>query len=457
MSSSQKLHVQLSSVEVELRDRCEELSGSTSIGLTFPQFRNSDFTRDMLFWFPHETPSGVSTAIVSSRASQKLDEHGRWFDALRTEATHLADGNNFLVSANGTTTDGFLNRLSDLFHIPLLSFEPFPKKVDTQWFRQLSITNPDNGLHSTCFFKRLELSEHQDSKSTTDRLLVESARSVVLLSVRKNGNIHNSALARLESTDQAPTRLLVNRSLTTKTVESELRDRGAVAWWVYDELADSEEPATTQAPKLVASAAAKILTIDEIRTDQYLAHWTRRRVGPWPDQTTPEYLDDLIFQTSRRIHGELSTLCRILACDRIMGTNDLTRDQRDVVCFSNVPLEKIGEHRVFRPHLSRWDFEPYGIAVDKDFLRQLGARQVIYGEAADWDELADEDRPFFQLQKSSSLDVDWTTEEEWRLCDDLNLKTVPRDCAVVFVRTISAAKTVSNLSRWPIVVLEPES
>jgi hypothetical protein len=243
--------------------------------------------------------------------------------------------------------------------------------------------------------------------------------------------------------------LLINRSLTSKSVETSLLKSGATAWWLYDSAATTS---SSTRGKLIPQNCA-ILSADEIVTDNYLIHYTRRRVGPWPDQTKPEFLDDLIFQTGRRNHSEIASLCRILASRRILATNHLTRDPRPVVCFSEIPLSQLAQRRVFRPHLSRWDFEPFGIAFDRALLESLGARSVIYGTERDWDALPEEDRPFFQVEHSKSQKIDWRSEHEWRKLGDVDLDQIPHDQAVVFVKSESDAQWVDAISRWPIVVL----
>ena len=133
----------------------------------------------------------------------------------------------------------------------------------------------------------------------------------------------------------------------------------------------------------------------------------------------------------------------------------MTRDPRPVICFADVRLEELPARQVFRPHLARWDFTPFGLAIDRNWLRDQGARPVIYGTDADWARLEMEDRPFFQFTPDSadSHRIDWRTESEWRRVGDLDLRTIPLDAIRVFVPTYEIALHFAPLSRWPIVVL----
>ena len=49
---------------------------------------------------------------------------------------------------------------------------------------------------------------------------------------------------------------------------------------------------------------------------------------------------------------------------------------------------------------------------------------MIYGDESTWENLAPEDRPFFQIAQSTTRTgnvLDWTREKEWRVLDDVEL------------------------------------
>ena len=227
-------------------------------------------------------------------------------------------------------------------------------------------------------------------------------------------------MQRLQS-DQGRTWILVEPSLTKPAESEKLIQSGAAGWWLYpsDEQDSAQNPAKQAAP----STCAAVIAAEEIDSTEYAIHWTRRRHGAWPDQSDPEYLDDLIFRRDSSDHHALSSLRRILMTQRLISSNALTRASTPVVCFADVRLTEIKERRTFRSHLSRWDFEPYGIAIRKNALERHGARAVIYGDERVWDGLADPDRPFFQLASDPDAKHDWRSEHEIRVCGDLGFKT----------------------------------
>ena len=111
---------------------------------------------------------------------------------------------------------------------------------------------------------------------------------------------------------------------------------------------------------------------------------------------------------------------------------------------------------MFRKHLGRWDCLPFGIAVDRERLKELGARPVVYGAETTWEQLDDSEKAFFQLAKTRSAEIDWREEEEWRIVGDLDLGQIDTNSAVVFVENLYQAKQVSAISRWPVVALNAE-
>ena len=367
--------------------------------------------------------------VASSRLPRKLDTIPELFDALLKLATQLDPAKDALITTEGTTCDRLVRRIGELFRIPVVVLQGTASKTE---FRRLAETIKESTN---------EIAILTNEQVGADDLLAWFASRMVVLSVRPKGNLHRAVLARLSAGKK--TRMLVSDQLTKSSLVEELLGEGATGWYLFGKAGTDQ-----QSP----SQNTNVVSVDAFQSDDFLLHWTRRRAGPWPEQPVSEYLDELIFRQPEQQRSELAVLRRILATSTILASNDLTRSPRRVVCFSDLSLKQLQQRRVFRPHLSRWDFEPYGVAIRKSWLEQQGARSAIYGDEAIWDSLAECDRPFFQLnQKESS--VDWSLEEEWRIIGDVDLRNVPADQAVVFVPTIDAANQVAEFSRWPVVVL----
>ena len=418
--------------------------------------------------------------VASSRLNQKLDHETDWFDAIRTIGVQSVGGHALLMTATGTTADPFVCRIGKLFRIPVVRFEPIPTKLERSWVtRQLDNSADSNALRLgtplRAFFCWLDAPQSDDrvkvgvakaTRGDADYLLASLATMSLLLSVRKGGNVLATSQQRLQIRPGNATRILINPNLTKPKVAEGLLRSGAAGWWLSSTRAEVNEnnlPAVQTKPAIAGEpsddpveAASDFQEVDfgEIRRQPFLIHWTRRRVGAWPDQTQDEYLDDLIFRSARRRHNEFAALCRILAARKILASNQLTRDRRGVTCLSDMTLKEMISKRVFRSHLSRWDFEPYGIAFTRNvFLRQFGARPVIYGGEAEWQSLDADQKPYFQMRRTKTDKIDWQEEKEWRVLGDVDLNLVGPQDAVVFVGRASDAEAIAELSIWPVVVL----
>jgi hypothetical protein len=405
--------------------------------------------------------------IASSRLSQKLDQETDWFDAIRTIAVQSVGQNVLLATAEGTTADPFVCRVGKLFRIPVLRFSIVPKILDRKWLvRQVEDTENAEALRLgkpiRAFFSWLPESRNASTddsagkqanvrRGDADRLLSSLATMSIIVSVRKGGNVYTSSKIRLADRGGPATRLLLNKQLTTSKLAEGLLNAGAIGWRLLTG-SKASEFADTEA--LGGFSEQRSIHFSEVKDQSLLIHWTRRRVGPWPDVAYDEYLDDLIFRSGRRRHNELSALCRILASRTLLASNDLTRDRRPVTCFSAMSLGDLVEKRVFRAHLSRWDFEPYGIAFSPSVLkRQFNARSVVYGDEATWDSLSTNDQPFFQTRQTKTGKIDWRDEKEWRVLGDVDLSQVGPNDAIVFVGRGSDVAAIAELSIWPVVVL----
>jgi hypothetical protein len=186
---------------------------------------------------------------------------------------------------------------------------------------------------------------------------------------------------------------------------------------------------------------------------RYLFHWTRCQPGPWPDQTNAEFVRDLLWCPERRDHSAAAALRRILTRHRVVATSRLLPTSTPAVCFTARPLDDFTSARVFRPHQQRWDFEHYGIGVDRQWLSRQGARAVRYVDRGNQSDL-EFAGPFDQPAVSRYGSVDWRAEQEWRLPGDLDLRRIPDRSAVVFVPDAREVARFARYSRWPIVAVD---
>ncbi len=206
-------------------------------------------------------------------------------------------------------------------------------------------------------------------------------------------------------------------------------------------------------PRPPRSERLRLTSSNELLTGDYLYHWTRACPGPWPGQTSEQYLNDLLFHPSRSSRSAEASLRHILTARRLVGTNRLTRSSHPVVCWTEVAPWEWPSRRVYRKHLRRWDFEPFGIGVRKQVLRDFQARPVTYGTDTDWSNLPQEERPFFQIRSGRNRSLGtWESEREWRTLGDVPLDRLGKNDACLIVPTSESAQRLTPLHSWPFFI-----
>lgn len=182
----------------------------------------------------------------------------------------------------------------------------------------------------------------------------------------------------------------------------------------------------------------------------HLVHWTRAANGPWPQETRFEYYDSILNSADRYSHEVLLTLINILKSKTIYASSrHMPRDVRAVSFSALRPSRAVSLMR-WRARYREMTFEPYGIAIDIDYARSLGIREVIYGYKAKSRHLAAAERPFFQ---SNGRDNNWPREREYRHLNDLGLDSIPRDKIKVIVRRPEEKSQIAELFDGPVVSL----
>ena len=369
-------------------------------------------------------------SVLSSRLGKKLDQQTRWFDAFRTLCCRLYSDESVFVTADGTTADRFVVRASELFQID--SF----RLVECD---DIQIDSDPTSDHEIRVSKPIVQCD-EPTTPLADRMLAVLARTAYCLDARASGNTHKSVSSVLRG-GFWPMQVMVPN---TAPCSQQLVNEGAFSWILLppDEVEESPQPSNVR--KHIPTAPP---------CDNYLVHWTRRRDGPWPGETDEEYLDQLILGVETKDRSAFATLCRIVSDQRIVASSHLIRGGHEVVCFSDITLEQLAGRRVYRKHLRRWDYEPYGVAVRRDVLEKHGALPVIYGGDEDFEHLGPGDKPFFQMRSTGDGETQWTEESEWRIKGSVLLRDQPPGDAFVFVPSEAEAAALSQFCSWPVVVV----
>ena len=312
-----------------------------------------------------------------------------------------------------------------------------------------------------------------------DRAIAFLSDHLFALHVRKGGAIETLLQQRLETPEIPPssTYITIQAANGSKPVASQVQRRlidiGAVGWFIASPSAEpnQKEAAATNFGIQPSDAIEdisqyrnrttgtsqlliRLTTLRKSSSRKYLIHYTRARRGPWPDQSLSQFHDEILHQPWTDKPSVLGTLIRILDQQRLIGTTDLRRSQQETVCFSERPIDELPSMRRFQSHLGRWDWEPYGLLIDLEWMVEQGARPVQYispeeAKLRDADSLV-----YCQVVSSHGGKHDWTQEQEWRVAGDLRLHRVPFEKCFVFVPNDSEAKKIQRISRWPILSLE---
>ena len=435
-----------------------------------------------LLWWPRGEPEGRKVAWVSSRLGRAIDERPDWFAVLRSAVAKLDPAHDVLLTAPSTTVDRFLERAAILFGLRRLRVHLDERRTLVDWLirlrRQLwrnhlarDSETPIDADCSDVFVSPLggwallpvpysETNDGQECPSSelplSDRVLIAAADRVLALQVRSNGNLHQLLRARL--TDPAwPTAsvwLALGESLVSADVATELQSLGAVGWWLF--VAD----ASGIRPQKSAEKHPDARRIDHEEFPwpggDYLVHWTRRRDGPWPDQSETDFIDDLLLSRESTSHSAFAALSRIVQQQRLIASTAGIRGETGVVSFSAIALSELAKRRTFRAHRGRWDCDDFGLCIRRDWLQARGAKPVNYGDDPSWLTLSDSERPFFQLRttraRRGAKIIDWSQELEWRVPQDVNLSKASRDDLLLFVPTQAEAQQLAAISPWPVLV-----
>jgi hypothetical protein len=326
-----------------------------------------------------------------------------------------------------------------------------------------------------------------------DRALVAMADRIIPLHVRPQGKVAQLLRRRLDDHRFPSASVLPEASLqptnhsptapvpiAASSFSMPKRTAGAHHWWQpasHRSLIDSDQNVASSAKNGKSATARRLMDgvsspcfapilsacwlLHQSPEDwPYLTHCTRGRSAAWPDQSHIGYLHSLLLSQddSDVLASPLLALQRILDQQRLLATNQNKRTPVATVSFSQVPLPKLLAARRFQKHLGRWDWEPYGLCLHRDYLEGIGGRRVIYGDSRTWSALPTADRPYFQLTGQSDVTLGdegrWSWEREWRLAGDLRLASIPFQKAFVFVPTWEEACCLQTSSRFSILCLE---
>ena len=311
-----------------------------------------------------------------------------------------------------------------------------------------------------------------DGALSRDAAVIALADRVDAVFVRRGGLIESCLASRLATASDASTRVAVSGD--SGCAAAGLIAAGAVGWYLAPKpipappsVAVSEAPRKAETPDLrgparhghgpsdVSLHGPDIAGLPETgaawpawaeQGEGWLIHCTRSADGGWPGQSRHQHLDDLLLGDPGDEDPRFESLRRIVRGRRLVASAVTTSRSHPVVCFSAVPLRDLLARRCYRPHLHRWDYEPFGVAIRTRVAAAMGVCPVIYGVPAERSRLPPHDRYRFQAVGDT---YDWTSEREWRACGSVDLNAVDPDDIRVFAPRRWASR-LSLISPWSV-------
>ncbi|WP_010586011.1 hypothetical protein [Schlesneria paludicola] len=372
-------------------------------------------------------PTANTATVVMSRLARLVAVDDAWLVALRGTLRRLATEPVRLIIGQQTAGSDFVRHAASRLQIPVES---------------LTLAHPQ--------------SPDEGGPPERDRIVVQSAQTVFVLTLRTGGNLHQLLRQRLLE-QSGPVVLVDLPHLQSEPARTELCELGATTWAPtteqcrpFDTVAETtdldKQRSNSRQPEIL-----EIVPFPDAEHWKFLTHTTRACPGPWPGDGFETYVNQLLASQPSADHSPLGSLLRILQQRRLIASRRAIRGGYSVVSLTACPLQDLPRLHQFRPHRVRWDFEPFGLCLRKDWLCRRGARPVAYGDEEHWQALAEQDRPFFQLA-TGITGIDWSVENEWRHVGDLDLSELTADDVILFVPHTAAARSVANVSDWPITL-----
>lgn len=369
-------------------------------------------------------------AVFNSRKPLAVLPDAGWIEALRYFLKAVRQERIAYVSSSGTLTYDLVAAHAARERLPLIMAAPFfllgPPPPNNELYRAACGTFSCLPANNCCPKARKLVCR--------DRILAAVSQVHLVLEIRAGGNLFEVLSERQKKTPRVQFVFDPVKKNSSNAGNYVLLER-------FRAYSRKFTPATAQAASAAPRGAGPgreggtktgVHGPRGIEWDKFLYHYTRGCPGPWPGQSQMESLRALLDNDSLCGHSALDTLVRIISERRVRSGSGMVRGREPVVSWSSLPPSGFRALRRWNRSLVRWTVEPYGIAVSRDFLRELGAKPAIYGRDSTYALLPEHEKFRFQL-KSSAGAAAWKTEREWRSRGDLELDRIADNAWFAFV------------------------
>ena len=396
--------------------------------------------------------------IVCSRLGRRQQHVPRWPQLLELAIRDIQLNSFQLLYHAETTLGDAAQEFAHRAGVPAVELKlSQPKQELVSWIKDCSEQIAESTDPSRLLFVSPVLGSEPArlAEPLRDTTLIGLADRVFGLSIRKGGNLESLIERRIS--EQRSKHFSVGYVFLAideskpKELEKvqDWMDRGAVGWHVLDSdktLSSDSSCAFHCKHRKHQGTYQFCLSLATFETGangstEWLAHCTRT-------SSSSEKVADAMHRGRSAVASPWISLNQICAQERLVASSRLTQGDQRCVSFSAVGLAELLSRRVFRSHLGRWDWEPYGLLIRRSALEEMGCRPVIYGEPGERDNLAAAEKPFFQARGKT---MDWTQEHEWRFLGDLDLNKFNRNDLRIFAETQDQAYQLARSYPWTVI------
>lgn len=396
-------------------------------------------------------------SVFNSRVPRLRSSDEKWLEGLRMILSHVSLSGIGLLSSTGTLTYDLVTAHADRADLPLMLWLPasFESLLHPTVIPPFSLPFRP-GQRLTCLTGSV-LCDHSTRSVCRDRMLAELSDIHCLLRIRKGGNLEAILEAeqsraskprwhvRSRFADQPEGRSALPESRSVTAAQS-------VGTRVF-KIAESVAHKRADADIVLTLSPIRLKRIHDIDWSRVLCHYTRACVGPWPGERYESYLAALLDGEPQSGHSAFHTLIRMTLEDKIRASAKLLKGASPAISFTSIAPMGLSRLRQWNKSLARWTVEPYGLGIDRTYLKRAGIKPVIYGPPEVYNRLREQDR--FRFQKHVPPDTLWKHEREWRFPRDLALSAIPSGDRLLFVPTAAEAAQLARAvgEGWAVVAL----
>jgi hypothetical protein len=187
----------------------------------------------------------------------------------------------------------------------------------------------------------------------------------------------------------------------------------------------------------------KLLTknIMDIKSGQYIIHWTRAANSAWPTERLIDYYSTII-EHGIYPRSAFSTLKNIIETRRIVASSKHMPGKIATVSFTALSPHEIVPLIRWRARYLQMSFEPYGIGIERQCALDCNILPVQYYDKKSNFHPGTED---LWLSQSTGTITDWRCEKEFRHRGNFDLSQVPHDKLICFCFTKKEAAVLESV------------